>query len=101
MNSDEFTLVILYLLVMEFHRISCKISLQLLTYKTGGVIVPDSFSVTKRLHSRVTLHDLIFKCALVIIRSTSALSSNQSEVLDNFFRIHGFTSTRFTAAIYT
>lgn len=72
MNSDEFTLkeslssvwscdiwyFIFFSIWLNAHMYTHE------TYKSGGVVVPDSFGITKSLQSRVGLDDLVLQGAL-------------------------------------
>lgn len=67
------------------------------TYETRGVIVTHSLGVTEGLKHRVSLHNLIFQGALVLLRLILlARSADSGEVRNDLLRVLSLTSTRLT-----
>ena len=65
--------------------------------ETGGVIVTDGFSVTIRFKDRVAHNNLILNGHFLSIAfSLNVSSTDRGKVLDDFFRVFGFSCTRFT-----
>src|SRR5690606_16787376 len=66
-------------------------SIQSSTYKSGRVVILDSFCISKCFQKRICSQNCLFQ-----LSSSSSCTSNICKILNNLFCIFSFSSTRFS-----